>query len=110
MPDDLSDRGVFAWSERQVGPLGGLARGEQVKIREREHAVDGIEDAGIYELNALSSHSRQMLVHLLRRPGRPDCTSIDHWQAELSIFRTDVLQWFCRRCDIESSRHVSIAM
>src|SRR5208283_3621462 len=94
MPDDLHDRDVLAWSEHQADLLRRLARGERVNDVDWAHVVEEIEDVGLSELNAVQSHLRQMLVHLLKVRGWPDHASVRHWREEIATFQAEAAQRF----------------
>ncbi|HVC63695.1 MAG TPA: DUF29 domain-containing protein [Acetobacteraceae bacterium] len=94
MPDDLYDRDVLAWSEYQADLLRRLARGERVNDLDWEHVVEEIEDVGLSELHAVQSYLHQMLVHLLKVCGWPDCPSAGHWQGEFVAFQKEAARRF----------------
>jgi len=94
MPDDLYDRDIFAWSQHQADLLRRMARGERVNEVDWQHVVEEIEDVGISELNAVRSHLRLMLAHLLKVHCWPDSPSVGHWRGEIVSFRADAAQRF----------------
>ena len=94
MPDDLYDRDVLAWSERQADLLRRLARGERVNDLDWEHVVEEIEDVGLSELHTVQSFLNQMLVRLLKLSGWPDALSANHWRVELVAFQKDAARRF----------------
>jgi hypothetical protein len=94
MPDDLYDRDVLAWSAQQADLLRRLARGERVNGIDWAHVAEEIEDVGISELNAVRSHLRLLLVHLLKLRGWPDSPSVGHWRGEVVSFQADAAQRF----------------
>jgi hypothetical protein len=94
MPDDLYDHDILAWSEHQAGLLRRVARGERVNEVDWEHVVEEIEDVGISQLNAVRSHLRLMLVHLLKVHCWPESPSVGHWRAEIVSFQADAAQRF----------------
>jgi hypothetical protein len=104
MPDELYDRDVLAWSERQAELLRRLARGERVNDVDWEHVVEEIEDVGLSELNSVRSYLHQLLVHLLRVHGWPDSPSANHRRAEMGTFQKDAARRFApsmrRRIDL----------
>jgi uncharacterized protein DUF29 len=104
MPDDLYDRDVLAWSERQAKLLRRVARGERVNDVDWDHVVEEIEDVGLSELNAVRSFVRQILVHLLKLHGWPDLDAEQHWRGEIAAFQSDLVQRFApsmrRRIDL----------
>ncbi len=60
MPDELYDRDVLAWSERQARLLCRVAGEERVSDVDWAHVVEEIKDVGLSELNAVQSHLRQI--------------------------------------------------
>jgi hypothetical protein len=94
MRDDLYDRDVLAWSERQAALLRGVARGERVNDVDWDHVVEEIEDVGSSELNAVYSYSHLMLVQLLKLHGWPELDSEQHWRAEIVAFHTNLARRF----------------
>ncbi|HEY7578968.1 MAG TPA: DUF29 domain-containing protein [Acetobacteraceae bacterium] len=105
MPDDLYDRDILAWSQHQASLLRRVARGERVNEVDWEHVVEEIEDVGISQLNAVQSHLRLMLVHLLKVHCWPESPSVGHWRAEIVSFQAEATQRFaplmCQRIDLE---------
>jgi hypothetical protein len=104
MPDDLYDRDVLAWSVRQADLLRRVARGERVNDVDWEHVVEEIEDVGLSELNSVRSLLYQVMLHLLRLHGWPDCSSAEHWRGEIGTFQKDAARRFApsmrRRIDL----------
>ncbi len=94
MPDDLYDRDVLLWSQQTADLLRRLARGERVNGVDWAHVVEEIEDVGLSELNAVRSHLRLMLVHLLKLRGWPDSPSAPHWRTEVVSFQKDAARRF----------------
>src|ERR1700690_1260905 len=94
MPDDLYDRDVLAWSERQAALLRRVARGERVNDVDWDHVVEEIEDVGISELNAVQSYLDQILVPLLKLHGWPELDAEQHWRAEIVAFQTGLERRF----------------
>jgi Domain of unknown function DUF29 len=94
MPDDLYERDILSWSERQADLLRRLARGERVNDVDWEHVVEEIEDVGLSQLNAVQSDLRLMLVHLLKMQGWPQSQAAEHWRQEVIAFQSDAVQRF----------------
>jgi hypothetical protein len=94
MPDDLYERDVLAWSERQADLLRRLGRGERVNDIDWDHVAEEIEDVGLSELNAVQSNLEQILVHLLKLRGRPDLGSERGWRAEIVAFQSNAERRF----------------
>jgi hypothetical protein len=108
MPDGLYDLDILTRSEHQADLLRRLAPGEPVNDVDWAHIVEEIEDAGLSELNAVKSHLRQMLLHLLKLAGWPDHASARHWREEIAAFQAEAAQRFApsmrRRFDPEPVR------
>jgi hypothetical protein len=94
MPDDLYERDVLAWSEREAGYLRRLARGERMNDFDWAHLVEAIEDVGLSELNAVVSHLEQVQVHLLKLGNWPDDPSARHWRVEVVAFQRNAARRF----------------
>jgi hypothetical protein len=106
MSEDLYDRDVLAWSERQAELPRRVARGERVNDIDWDHVVEEIEDVGISELNAVHSYLLQLLAHLLELRGWPDLNVGQHWRSEIVGFQTYAAQRFApsmrQRIDLEA--------
>ena len=87
MSDDLYERDILAWSERQAELLRCVADGERVNDVDWPHVVEEIADVGISELNAVRSHLRQTMIHLLKCHLWPDDPAQPHWRLELGTFQ-----------------------
>jgi len=98
MADDLYDRDVLAWSERESALLRRIAKGERLNDVDWDHVVEEIEDVGISELNAVRSYLRHMIVHLLKVHGWPGQSSRRHWQSEIVAFQTELADPMRRQC------------
>jgi hypothetical protein len=94
MPDDLYDRDILAWSQRQADLLRRVAHGERANDVDWEHVVEEIEDVGLSHLNAVQSYLRLMLVNLLRVHCWPQSPSVGHWRGEIVSFQADAAQRF----------------
>jgi len=105
MSDDLYERDVLAWSEREAGYLRRVARGERVNDVDWAHLVEEIEDVGLSELNAVISHLEQVLVHLLKLRVWPESPSARHWRVEVVAFQRNAARRFApsmrQRIDLE---------
>jgi len=105
MPDDLYDRDVLAWSERQADMIRRLARGERVNDVDWLHVAEEIEDVGLSELHSVESFLQLMFVHLLKIRGWPDSASVPHWRSEVVGFQTNMRRRFAlsmrQRIDLE---------
>lgn len=94
MSDDLYERDVLAWSEREAGYLRRLSRGERVNDVDWAHLVEAVEDVGLSELNAVSSHLEQVLVHLLKLRAWPESQAARHWRVEVVAFQRNAARRF----------------
>jgi hypothetical protein len=92
MPDDLDERDVLAWSEREAAYLRRLARGERVNDVDWAHVVEEIEDVGLSELHAVISHLEQVLVDLLKLRTWPESSSARHWRVEVVAFQRNAVR------------------
>jgi hypothetical protein len=105
MPDDLYDRDVLAWSERQADLLRRAARGERANDIDWDHVVEEIEDVGLSELNAVHSYLEQLLARLLKLRGWPDLGACNHWRSEIVTFQAGAVRRFApsmrQRIDLE---------
>ena len=90
MPDDLYERDILVWSEKQAALLRRLARGEGLnEAVDWDHVIEEVEDVGLSELRACRNLLRQALVHLIKlheEQGYP----ADHWRLEGAAFLADV--------------------
>lgn len=94
MPRHLYEDDILLWSEQQADRLRRLAQGERVNDLDWEHLVQEVEDLGLSELNAVRSHLRLMLVHLLKIVGWPDDQAVGHWRSEAISFQADAQNRF----------------
>ena len=105
MPDDLYDRDILAWSEREAALLRRLARGERVNDVDWAHLVEAIEDVGLSERNAVRSCLERLLLHLLKLRLWPDDPSVRHWRTEAVAFQRSAARRFApsmrRRIDLD---------
>lgn len=112
MPDDLYERDILTWSEHQADLLRRVARGERVNNVDWAHVVEEIEDVGLSELNAVNSHLRLMLLHLLKLASWPDNSAVRHWREEVAGFQAEAVQRFApsMRQRIELDRLQALAL
>jgi Domain of unknown function DUF29 len=94
MPDDLYDRDVLAWSERETDKIRRLARGERVNDVDWLHVAEEIEGVGLSELHSVESFLQSMFVHLLKIKGWPDSESVSHWRGEVVGFQANMRRRF----------------
>jgi hypothetical protein len=106
MPDDLWERDILTWSERQAELLRRVAGGERVNDIDWPHVIEEIADVGITELNAIKGLLEQMMVHLVKIHLSPDDLARAHWQIELHAFFSGVSRRFApsmrQRIDVEA--------
>ena len=84
MPDDLYERDILLWSEREAGKLRRLSRGEPVpEPVDWTHGIEELADVGLAELRAVESMLRQAMLHLLKLHADPDAAAAGHWRGEI---------------------------
>ena len=83
MPDDLYERDILIWSERQAELLRRMANGERLNTVDWPNVIGEIADVGASELNAVRGYLRQAMSHLLRLHLAPDDLARDHWHTGL---------------------------
>ena len=107
MPDDLYDRDIVIWSERQADALRRVAASSRANDVDWEHVIEEVEDLGRSEVNAAHSLADQIVVHLLKLRYWPDSPARNHWRAELVGFQTALARRYApsmrQRIDIEDS-------
>jgi hypothetical protein len=94
MPDDLYDRDVLGWSERQAKLLRLVAGGEFVSDGDWENVIEEIEDVGRSELNNVRLYLSRVLVNLLKLRGWPELSAWHHWRSEIVGFQFDAARSF----------------
>ena len=106
MPDDLYERDILAWSERQAELLRRAANGERVNDVDWPHIVEEIADVGGSELNSVRSYLRQAMIHLIKIHLSPDDLARAHWHVELDAFFDDAANRYTpsmrQRIDVNS--------
>jgi hypothetical protein len=106
MSDDLYDRDILIWSERQAELLRRVANGERVNDVDWPHVIEEIADLGSAEFNSVRSYLRQAMMHLFKLHRSPGDLSEDHWQTEIDAFLADAEQRFSpsmrQRIDLEA--------
>lgn len=84
MPDDLYERDILLWSERETALLRRIARGETVNEPvDWSHVIEELEGVGRAELLAVESLLEQAMVHLLKLRIDPTSPATRHWRAEI---------------------------
>ena len=87
MPDDLYERDILVWSEKQASLLRRLARGEGVnEAIDWDHVIEEVEDVGASELHGCQSQISQALLHLLKLGAEPQSQAAAHWRSEIIGF------------------------
>jgi hypothetical protein len=66
MPDDLYERDIPEWSERQADLLRRVANGERVNEVDWPNLIAEITDVGGSALSSVRSLLRQAMIHLIR--------------------------------------------
>lgn len=95
MPDDLYERDILVWSERQADLLRRLAAGERVNDAvDWPNVIDEMETVGRSELHACESLVVQAMVHLLKVHAEPGSEAVPHWRAEVLTFLAGVRRRF----------------
>ncbi len=89
MPDDLYDRDVLIWADRQADLLRRLSAGERVNAEvDWPHVIEELRDVGLAELRACESLLRQAMAHFLKAQGWPAGLT-EHWRNEVPTFLLD---------------------
>ena len=90
MPDNLYDRDILAWSDRQASLLRRLAAGERVnEAVDWPNLIEEVEDLGRSDLHAVESLLTRALEHLLKSHGWPHAPEAQHWRGEVLPFLLD---------------------
>jgi hypothetical protein len=84
------DEDFFAWSEQQAAALRDLARSRRglPNALDPERIAEEIEDVGRAEFNAVKSHIRQILAHLIKAASEPAPGPASHWRKEVVAFHS----------------------
>lgn len=89
------DEDFLAWSEQQAAALRELAgRRGLPNALDLEHVAEEIEDLGRAEFNAVKSHIRQILAHLIKAASEPAAAPAAHWRKEVVTFHSALLDGF----------------
>ena len=88
MPDDLYQRDVLVWAERQADWLRRLAAGERVNddAVDWPNVIEEVRDVGLSELRVCQSLLVQAMAHLLKIHAWPDSPAVAHWRGEIAAF------------------------
>ena len=86
MPDDLYERDILVWSEKQAALLRRLARGEGLNEPvDWDHVIEEVGDVGLSELRACENLLVRALAHLLKLYAEPQ-GPVAHWASETIAF------------------------
>jgi len=90
------DEDFLAWSEQQAAGLRDLARsGRRLSnLLDLERLAEEIEDVGRAEFNAVKSHIRQIMAHLIKAASEPAEGPASHWRKEVVAFHSALLDQF----------------
>ncbi len=87
---DLYNEDILIWSEHQADLLRRIGAGQSSnEIPDWEHIAEEIEDVGRSQFNAVQSHLRLAMLHLLKIRAWPDARDVGHWREELASRRGD---------------------
>lgn len=87
MPDDLYDRDILLWSEREAALLRRLAAGERVNHAvDWGHVIEELAGVGLSELRGVQSLLQQALLHLIEIHAEPHAPAAPHWLGEIDLF------------------------
>lgn len=94
--NDLYDKDILQWSERQGELLRRRATGELVNDVELDwpNIAEEVESVGRSQLSAVQSLLRQALIHMLKADAWPLSHEVPHWRAEARRFRDDAAEAF----------------
>jgi Domain of unknown function DUF29 len=106
MPDDLYERDILAWSERQVDLLRRVANGERINDVDWPNVIEEIADVGGSALASVQSFLRQAMIHLIKIHQSGDDLTRSHWRVELDNFLVDAAGRFApsmrQRIDVQA--------
>jgi hypothetical protein len=85
-PQNLYEQDFFAWACHNAA----LLRSGRVAEADLEHLAEEIEDMGKAQRNALRSHLRQLLVHLLKLDYSPAGDPRRGWFEEVQNARAEI--------------------
>ena len=90
------DEDFLAWSEQQAAGLRDLARSGRglSNALDLERLAEEIEDVGRAEFNAVKSHIRQILAHLIKAASESASGPASHWRKEVVAFHSALLDQF----------------
>lgn len=93
--NDLYDKDILAWSERQAELLRRLARGERVNDQiDWENVCEEVESVGGSELHRTESLLTQALRHRLKIMAWPNSPEVPHWREDMVLFQMDAARAF----------------
>lgn len=90
------DDDFLAWSEHQASALRELAgsRRDLPNDLDLERVAEEIGDVGRAELNAVKSHLRQILAHLIKAASEEAPGPVSHWRKEVVAFQSALMDQF----------------
>jgi Domain of unknown function DUF29 len=94
MPDDLHERDILEWSERQADALRRVAGDERYKSVDWSHVIEEIEAVGTAQLNDVRGIVRQVMIALVRIQLDPNSATRSDWTLELGCLMDDAADVF----------------
>jgi len=94
MSDNLYERDILEWSERQAELLRRLAAREQNAGVDWSHVIDEIKAVGEAQLNDVRGLVRQAMICLLRIHLNGDDPARTDWDVELACLHDDLAEQF----------------
>ncbi len=92
---DLYDADILVWSERQADLLRQIDAGQRPnETPDWAHIAEEIEDVGRAQFNAVQSHLRLAMLHLLKIRAWPNARDVEHWREEVANHRSDAADAF----------------
>jgi hypothetical protein len=94
MPDNLHDRDILEWSERQSDLLRQVAGSERHDDVDWQHVIEEIAAVGIAQLNDVRGLLRQAMICLVRINLNGDDRARPDWELELACALDDAADQF----------------
>src|ERR1700722_5349653 len=94
MPDDLYERDILEWSERQSELLRVVADSEQRNGIDWHHVIEEITAVGVAQLNDVRGLCRQAMICLVRIHLNPADSEPPDWDLELACSLDDAADQF----------------
>ena len=106
MPDELYERDILTWSERQAELLRRVAGTERYGDVDWSHVIEEIAAVGTAQLNDVRGIVRQAMICLLRIHFDRENVARPDWMAELACLLDDAAEQFTpsmpRRIDLDA--------